>query len=502
VVKKYMAECFISFDQAENDLMACAAFLAERIKSGDGHAAAMQTIVPRYLAKGEVDLAAELANAVGDPFSRDKLLTLVAEKCAELGDEEYALQLMDSIEDHGMQAQAFERVALIMAEKGNVAGAAEIADGMAHPDFVYAGIAVHQAVNGDETGASATLAQIEFATARASALQQIAADQIEAKETEKALNSLEEATAAAAEIEHDEEKIRTLCDIGNSFIEAKRNDKAIETFETARAEAEALDNIHRDFFLVNCALGFLFSGSTELAERTLDLVVDKTQMASALLGFAREEWRKDEKDTALETLDEAYAIVNSQRDVETRDSRARNGLLAGIAVQFAGFGKADRGIEIALENQDENEQMAALSQIAQIQVLQKNDELARQTINLITEDSNRLLAFVSLADAKAKLGEREASISLLEEAAGLVETVPQLAARSNVLNEIAVRFTEQGETVKARELARQNLDLICEIRDESSRAVELANLSGVYERSNFELSESERSVLAKLTRTV
>ena len=426
---KYMSDYFISFDQAENDLLACAAFLGERLKSSDGHAEAMKTIIPRYLAKGNVDLAAQLANAVEDPFSRDKLLTDIAEKCAELDDDEYAMQLAEAIEDHGMQAQAFERVALVMTGKGNIKSASEVADAMAHPDFVYAGIAIQQAANGDETGANATLQRIEFATARAGALQQIAAKQIERKESENALNSLELAIAATSEIEHDEEKIRTLCDIGNLFLEAKRNDKAIGTFEMARASADVLDNIHRDFFLVNCALGFLFAGSTELADSTLDLVTDKTQMSSALLGIARDQWSKDDKVTALETLDEAYAILKSQREAETRDSRARNGLFASIAVQFAGFGKTDRGIEIALENQNEDERMAALSQIAQILVLRKEDEQARQTVNLISEDSDRLLALVALSDAKQKLNEREASVSLLDEAVTLVETVPQLAAR-------------------------------------------------------------------------
>src|SRR6187551_308999 len=105
-----MADYFISFDKAKNGLLACAAFLAERIKSSDGHAEAMRTIIPHYLAKGNVDLAAELANAIDDPFSRDKLLTEIAEKCADIDDDEYALQLTDAIEDHGMQAQAFERV--------------------------------------------------------------------------------------------------------------------------------------------------------------------------------------------------------------------------------------------------------------------------------------------------------------------------------------------------------------------------------------------------------
>ncbi len=497
-----MSDYFISFDQAENDLLSCAAFLAERIKSSDGHAEAMKTIIPRYLTKGNVDLAAELANAVDDPFSRDKLLTAIAEKCADIDDDEYALQLTDAIEDHGMQAQAFERVALVMAGKGNSEKAAEVADSMAHPDFVYAGIAVHQAADGDEAGSHATLERIDFATARVSALQHIASTQIEAKETEKALDSLDRAVIAANEIEHDEEKIRTLCDIGNMFLEAKRNDKAIETFEKARGFAEVLDNIHRDFFLVNCALGFLFSGSAELADRTLDLVTDKTQMASALLGFARDHWTKGEKEDAVETLEEAYAIVNSQRESETRDSRARNGLLASIAAQFAGFGKTDRGVEIALENNNEDEQTAALSQIAQILIVQREDEMALQTINSIPEDANRLLALIALADAKQKLGEKQASVSFLEEAATMAESVPQLAARSGVLNEIAVRLLGHGENVKARDISHQNLDLICEIRDESSRAVELAKLSTVYEHANFEVSESEKLVLERLTRTI
>lgn len=497
-----MSEYFISFDQAENDLLSCAAFLAERIRSSDGHASAMQAIVPRYLAKGDVDLAAELANAVDDPFSRDKLLTGIAEKCAELDDNEYAMQLAEAIEDHGMQAQALERVALMMAGKGNVTKASEVAGLMVHPDFVYAGIAVNQAANGDEAGAEDTLRRIEFATARASALQHIAAKQIENKEIDRALASLDQAIVAANEIEHDEEKIRTLCDVGNLFIEAKRNDKAIETFEISRSSAEVLDNIHRDFFLVNCALGFLFAGSAELAESTLDLVTDKTQMASALLGFARDQWSKDQKDVAIDTLDEAYAILSSQRESETRDSRARNGLLASIGAQFVGFGKTERGIEIALENNDPAEQVAALSQIAQMLILRREDEKARQALNLIPEDSDRLLALVALSDAKQKSGEREASLSLLNEAAALVETVPQLAARSTVLNEIAVRFLDHGKTVEARETAFQNLGLISNIRDESSRSVELVRLSAVYEQSEFDLSEPEKAILENLTRAV
>ncbi len=495
-----MSELFVSVENAENDLLACAAYIGERIKSSDGHAEAMNAIVPRYLAGNEVDLAAELANAVDDPFSRDKLLTAVAVKCAEIDDDEYALQLADAIEDLGLRSQAFERVGLVKAEKGAVEKAAEIADAMAHPDFVLAAVAVRQAADGDRNASEATISKIEFPSARVSAMHQIAARMIEDKKVDDAVAILDGTIASAEAIEHDEERIRAFLDIGNHFLEAERKDRAIETFDKSRGYAEALQNAHRDFFLVNCALGFLYAGSIELADRTLDLVTDKTQIASALLGFAREYWKNGEKDEAVDTITEAYEIVNSQRESETRDSRGRVALIASIAAQFAGFGKSDRGIEIALQIPDVTEQTAALSQIAQIQTMLKDDGQARQTIEMIAEDSDRLLAFVAISDEKTRQGETEAAIDLLNEAASMTDAVSQPGARSTVLNEIAARFTPLGLPERSRELALENLKVIAGIRDESSQAASLAALSDIYAVAGIEIGDDERQVLGGLAR--
>ena len=497
-----MSEHFISRDQAGSDLLSAAAFIAENIKSADGHAEAMKAIVLLYLAKDDVDLAAELANGVGEPFSRDKLLILVAEKCAQADDDEYALQLADAIEDHGLQAQAFERIALEKASKGQLSEAREVGNSLVHPDFVHGGIAVKQAEDGDDAAALATIDSIDFASARVAALHEIASAKIESGNTAKAADLLDTAVQSAKDIEHDEEKIRALCDTGNLFIEAKRSDKAVETFDTACKFAEVLDNIHRDFFFVNCALGFLYAGSDELADRTLDLVTDKTQMASALLGFARESWKKGEKADAVETLDEAFEILKSQREIETRDSRARNGLIATIAVQFVGFGKTERGLEAAEENKDIDEQMGALSQIAHILTIQKDDEMARQTLNMIPDDTGRLFALISVADAKEKLGETDAAVAFLEEAATLAETVPQLGLRSDALNEIAARFADHGQTESARKFLLESLLVISEIRDESSQAAALAGLSTIYGRVGIEIGDAERSIIGRILRKI
>ncbi|MFN0139589.1 MAG: tetratricopeptide repeat protein [Pyrinomonadaceae bacterium] len=493
-----MPDYFISQEKAESGLLDCAAYIGERIKSSDGHAEAMKAIIPRYLSRGELDLAAELANAVDDPYSRDRLLIAVAEKCADADDDEYALQLADAVEDTGMQAEVLERVALVMAAKGRTEMAAEVAATMAHPDFVYAGIAVNQAAAGDRSTSDATLDGIEFPAARVTALMQIAGWQLKEERNDDAVSSLERAVISADEIEHDEEKIRALTDIGNSFIEAKRNDKAVETFDKARSLAEALDNVHRDNFLARCAIGFLHAGSDELCDRTLDLVTDKTQMASALVAVARDHWKKEEKDDAVDTLDEAYEILKSQRDIETRSSRARNELMATIAAQFAGFGKTERATEIALENNDPNEKTSALSQIAQILTMQNEDDLARQTLNLIDEDADRVFALIAIADAEEKLDEKDAAIALLNEAASLSETVPQLASRSLALNEIAARFADQGDAAKAREISIKNLAVIGEIRDESSRAASLAGISTIYKNAELGINAEEKRILMQL----
>jgi tetratricopeptide (TPR) repeat protein len=485
----------ITIEEAENNLLACAAFLAENIKSSEGHGEAMKEIVPLYLEKCEVDIAAQFADAVDNPFLRDRLLTLTAEKCAAIDDDEYAFQLVESIEDYGLQGAAREKIAVRKSSEGEFEKALEIADSLDHADDAFAAIAVYQAANSDETNALKTIEKIDFANAKVNALQNIAVLNLQNGETLKAIEYLDKAASSAAEIEFTEEKLRALTEIGNLFVETERRDRAIETFDAAKNAAEELDNVHRDFYLATAALGFLRAGSMELADRTLDLVADKTQIASCLNGFAQIFWSNDEKDEAFETLEEAYAILKSQREAETRDSRAKFQVFGAIAIQFAEFGKTERAIEIAQENLNETEKTSALSQIAQVCTLQNKDELARQSINAIGDDAQRMFALIGVSDAKNKQDEREKAIELLNEAAALSETVPQFASRSTAYNELAGRFQKYGESEKAREISFDNLTIISQIRDESSRAVALAQLATVYEQAEFTLNDAEKSIL-------
>ncbi len=223
-------------------------------------------------------------------------------------------------------------------------------------------------------------------------------------------------------------------------------------------------------------------------------------MTVALVGFAREYWQRSEREEALEILEEGYAILKSQRDSEIRDSRARFGLWGTIAVEFARFEKAERAIEIAQEVLDENSQTSALSQIAQVCTFQNKDEFARQAAASIGDDAQKMFALIGISDAHNKIEKKNESLKFLREAETLSETVPQLASRSAALNELAKRFYDYGDAQKARELLHENLETIAQIRDESSRAVTLAQLSDFYEQFEFDLTDAEKEILQMMIR--
>lgn len=492
-----MSEHLIEAEDATEDLLTCAAFVAEGVKSNSAHADSIRAVVPQYLAKGNVDLAAELANTVDDPFSRDRLLTAVAEKCAELDDDDYAFQLADAIEDHGLRGEALERIAMKKSAMGEYEKAEDIAATLSHPDYVYADMAVRHFLKDERDASQNALAAIQFPSAKVTALQAMASERLNAK-SEGAVELLEEAVVTANDIEHDEERTRALYDIGTLFVEAGRNDKAIETFDEARADAEEIDNTHRDNFLAAISLGFLHAGSIDLADRTLDGVADKTQTASSLVGFSKHFAKTGENDEALEALDEAYAILKSQKESETRDSKAKAAVLTAIAVQYAELEKGERAIEVALENVNEDQQYSSLAQIAQVSLLKGNEEMARQAIKALTDDVNHVFGLISLSDAAEKAGDKAKAIEILEEAAAETDGIQRLGSRSGACAEIASRFAAYDMEPRAREMILEDLEVISQIKDDGTRAVALARIARNHTEAGYEVSEAEKEYLKKL----
>lgn len=493
-----MSSNLISAGEASGNVLSCAAFVAENVRSAEGHAEAIKAVIPFFLAKDNVDLAAEMANNVDDPFTRDRLLTAVAVRCAMIDDDEYAFQLVDAIEDYGVQAQAREKIGIAKCGNGDYAGAMEIAGQLEHPDNVLATTAFEAFRNGDQEVSEQALSMIEFPYSFVVAVHSIAAHVISEEKPKEAVPFIERSIERIEDIDFVEEKIRSLIDAGSHFIDAGRRDRAIETFDAAKQVAITLDNIHRDAFLANIASGFFRAGSVDLADPTLDLVADKTQIAATLTGFARHHWSKDEKEDAVEALEEALAMLQSQHERETRDSRSKFALFGSIAGLFSAYGKTERGIEIAQSIPDENEQWSSLGRIAATAIYNDEGDLAQHAADSIGDGFSRTNALIGMSDALASRESNDDAVTLLSAAEASTDDIPQASSRTDALAAIGSRWARFANQEKAREVLTRSLESVATIRDESIQAVSLAAISEIFAEYQYEPNDADKRVLASL----
>ncbi len=500
--RKTMSKFSIEREAAEQDFFTCAAYIAERIGSLDGHGEVVSQVASRYAEKGELDLAAELVNEIADPHTRDINLAEIAAKCVEFDDDEYAFQLAEAIEEFGLQEQAKASIAVRQADKGNFEEALATAEMLADPSSALGEIAIRYAKNGDDSRADATLETVDFPTVRVQVLNEMAAHKAKNGEAEKAVELLDEAVEEIEEIEFPEDKVQLLLDSATKFSAVARHDKAIQTLGKAQAIAETFEDRFHDQFLTQIAIAYAHAGSLDLAEKTLEPIDDLHQVALTHAGIAYEQHLRGDSERAFSQLEEAWQTLKSQPESQVRSSESRFGLWSVIAVRFAQFGKPERGLEIAQSNPEETNYNSALRQIADFCTAQNKDEIAKSALNAIHDFSVKTFALIAVSDAENERGEAEKSVRTLTEAQSVSEEIPQLTLRSRALNEIAVRFAEHGEQLKANEILFESLSVVQQIFDQSHQSLALLHLADAHEKIGTEVSEKESEILQTIIRKI
>jgi tetratricopeptide (TPR) repeat protein len=472
----------IDIEKAQNDLLTCATYLSTKIRSSDGFAEATKELVQHYLAQDNVDFSADLADTVDDTFIRDNLLIDIANKCIHLNDDEYGLQLVEAVEDAGYQSLARERIIEIKAQQKDFEKAFQIAAQLPDQSNALSSISFHQEL----PEALQTIDKIDFLLPKVHAL--IGKKQLDAAEK------------TADEIDFNEEQIRAYLEISLAFIENKQNDRAIEVLAKTQHVCEKIEGTHRDSNLSQIALLFFRAGSTDLADRTLDLVVDKYHIASCLVGFSNDYFSKDEVGDAIESLEEALEILNSQAEKEVRNSQAKFDLLATISIRFAVLGKPEKAIEIADKIRDEDARNVALVEISKLCVSKHNINFARESLDLITNESDKVIALIGFSDIYDKSENPEKAIEMLDEALELTENIPQIALRVDCFDYLSRRFFKLGNATKSRDLATKSLENISQILDETQRVIKIAKLANLFDELDFEVNQVEKQILFTLIR--
>ncbi|MCS6875162.1 MAG: hypothetical protein RML33_10855 [Acidobacteriota bacterium] len=484
--------------EAKDDLLKAATYLAQKITSSEGRSEAITQIVPFYLEMNQIETAVELANKIIDPFVKDQILLRIAEKCASMDKDNYALELSQMIEDDSLYLQALEQIAFQKIKLGQVEKAMQIAEMLSHPDSIYSALVSYLAEKGkNKQQISEIINKICFPTIKAFSLQNVSL--IFAKnDKEKAIEFLEKALEAAFEIDYKIDEIKILIDIAEAFHVLQLTDKAIETLEKAKREAEKLDDLDRENLLSSISVAFLKNGSIELADEALDFIEDKTLIASTLVGFSDVFLKNQENTEAAEALEEALQILRSQTESEIRSTLMRNHALTLVAVRFANLTEIEKAILAAETINDDQEQKAAFSEMAKVLALRQEDELAEQITKMIPYELNRAETFINLFDIKTSLGQSEKATRFLKLAADSVDFIPQHSLQVRACCDLAERFIECGEIEEGIKFAKQALQMSLKMRNEALRVVCLGYVANVYRKNNLTLSEEEKNLLYEI----
>lgn len=490
---------FIERENAESDLLMCAAFVAERIGSADAHATSVSDTARRFAAKGELDLAAGLADSISDPHARDTVLSEIAAYCVQFNDDEYGFQLIEAIEEPNFQQHALHNIAVRQAAQQRFDDALETTKQIDDAAITIGDLAVRAAFAGDEKLARKLLEQIDLPNIRAQVLNGIAQSKSETGESTQAV--LNESLHEIENVEFDEEKTQLLFDAAGKFLDANENETALQVLSKAKLLAETLEPNFRAPALAQTAALFARANDFATGERILQTIESLHQAAVARVSFSEEFYAAGEIDKAVSNLEEALMLLktNIARFVDSR-SNSQFALWANIALNLAQLGKFERGLEVALEIPHEAAQSSALTNLAINFQSNGKDELARQTLSEFKTAADRIFGLLAVSRSAAQNGESEKSLALLNEAFEASEDIEQLNLRSEALSEIVEQFAARGETAKATEVLAENLQVVAAINNKSQQVALLADISATVEKANLELTEQMRGTLNTIVR--
>ena len=490
----------ITRDEATSDLLHAAAYLVEGIESVDEMSDAMNAVVPRFLERGEVDVAAALADITIEPLARDRLLALVAEKCIEVNDDDYSMQLVEAIEEEALVAAAMERIALKMVERGDFDRALKIAEELSHSDAIFSALARASYGEGDFDQAFTFASRISIPASRALLSIALARIAMESDSVVEFGNQINNAERHAAETDLPEEAAGILLESGNLCLEANRGDLAIPKFEKVREIAETLSWPHRDNLLGASAAGLFASGSETLADIALDLVTDKAVIARTLSTFAADLRKGGDISGALESLDEAFLILDGQRDREIRDYRSNNTSWRAVAVQYALCDSGEGAVKVIGRIQDEETRASSASQCAVVAADSNRNADWRTCFDLIAEPLVESMTLIAIAEMYRKNNDIESSGKLIEECQSRLSMIKQPVAASSLGTELFDFHCRSHNRDAASVSLTEALAACSSIVNQSSQAVALARLSTRADSHGFILNDSEKAVLEQVIR--
>jgi tetratricopeptide (TPR) repeat protein len=489
-----MAERLIDREQAEKDLLHCAASVAETIDGTGGFAEAMAAIAPEFAKRDDFDLGVRLADTIDDPFARDQVLADIAVICAAAGDVDYAVELLDSLDEQSFQTLAKANIAVAEAERGNAERALEFAHQLDDPSGALAEIAIRLAAQGRFAEAVEAAEGAEFEGSRAWAFTEIGSRHLEREEKEEGLAMLERALEEADELELPEERNSLWLDVTVPLKTVDETERIGEILDEAEKEVtDIASEVARDRALtriveMNASIG-RFDKATELTET----IEDPLQAVAAMVATVPHLREAGENEKALKLLDEALQLTNDTDVWEERSLTTKETLLAALSIRYFEADRLEKAREVVLSIQTENHQARTLYTLA-VRAVEKGEvDAARKLMALIKEDYSRAVYWTELVE---KFSEEQS-----EAKADAMERARQDAPKAEILYQrvdAMLRVAARSDPAEGRAWYTKALETAAEIPGSTQQSLALLSLAQSYSAAELALMAAELELLRQL----
>lgn len=441
-------------DESEFDVdyLTCALRLAESLH-GEAYLEIAEAVALQYIEAGELERGVELAEQIPDAYARDSLLAVSTAKAVASEEEDYATELLETIEDPILHNSAIEKMAIEFARRGEFDAALGLTDQLADNASALGAVAALYWQSGQKNEALDLARSIEFAQESAITLVQLARL---SNDNDESLNLLVEARSVAEEIDSVELKVFALIAIASGYEERAEREQSLETLNRAFEVCEDFESgkliglsadFARDEALMEIVQALLRLKDLSKATDVAEAIDDRFVFARANLGLAVARGKDSQPSEAAEYLDEAKAIIVELQPYGAQEAEVLDALIIDLAMSYADYGNYDEARRIIHSLTSEEKQRLVLNELGKLCSNTGNDRVVSEIAEDLGSPYDKARYWLGIYDSSSS--KPELSESAIAKALANAEGVEQPVEKAEVFTGIALRFAKSERNPQA-----------------------------------------------------
>jgi len=433
------------------DYLTCALRLAESLH-GDAHLEITEAIALYYVDAGQLDRGVELAEQVPDAYARDSLLAVITAKAVASEDEDYATELLETIEDPILHNSAIEKMAIEFARRGEFDAALGLTDQLEDNASALGAIAALYWQSGQKDEALELARSIEFAQESAIALVQLARL---SDDNDESLNLLVEARSVAEEIDSAELKVFALIAIAAGYEERAEREQSLETLNRAFEVCEDFESgnvaglsadFARDEALMEIVQGLLRLQDLSKATDVAEAIDDRFLFARVNLGLAVARGKDSQPSEAAGYLDEAKSVIVELQPYGAQEAEVLDALIIDLAMSYANYKDYDEARRIIRSLTSEEKQRLVLNELGKLCGNAGDDRVVSEIAEHLGSPYDKARYWLGIYDSASQ---PELSESAMAKALAKAEGIEQPVEKAEVFTGIALRFAKSERNPQA-----------------------------------------------------